>query len=71
MVPFYLTVPWLALLGQVFAPLVSMVRYLSCGPLDNLLQLGLQPLHYGFNGLWKFLQFGQSLKKMNKSNKFT
>lgn len=68
MVSSYFTVPWLALLSQVFTPLVSMVCYLGCGPLDDLFQLRLQPLHYGFNGLWKFLQFGQSLTKMDKSN---
>lgn len=60
-----ITLPWLALLGQVFSPLVGMVCYLSGRPLDNLFQLRFQPLHYGFNGLWKLLQLGQSLKKMN------
>lgn len=60
--PFSITVPWLALLGQVFTPLVSMVSYLSGGPLDNLFQLRFQSFHYSFDGLWEFLQLGQSLK---------
>lgn len=58
-----ITVPRLALLGQVFSSLVRVVCYLGGGPLDNLFQLRFQPLHYGFDGLGDFLQLGQSLKK--------
>ena len=39
-----------------------MVRYLGGGPLDDLLQLGLQPLHDGLDGLRDLLQLGQTLK---------
>lgn len=60
--------PWLALLGQVFSSLVSMVCYLSGGPLDDLFQLRFQTLHYGFNGLWDFLQLRQSLKEKDNMN---
>lgn len=51
-------VPRLALLGQVLSSLVSVVCDLSGGPLDDLLQLGLQTLHDGLDGVGDLLQLG-------------
>lgn len=51
-------VPRLALLGQALSSLVSVVCDLSGGPLDDLLQLGLQTLHDGFDGVGDLLQLG-------------
>lgn len=51
-------VPRLALLGQALSSLVSVVCDLSGGPLDDLLQLGLQTLHDGLDGVGDLLQLG-------------
>lgn len=50
--------PRLALLGQALSSLVSVVCDLSGGPLDDLLQLGLQTLHDGLDGVGDLLQLG-------------
>lgn len=56
------TVPGLALLSHRLPSLISVVCYLSGGPLDDLFQLWFQALHYSLDGLGDFFQFGKSLR---------
>lgn len=53
--------PGLVVLGQCLSALVGVVGDLRGGPLEDLLELGLQALHDGLHRLRNLLQLGQGL----------